>query len=116
MVRGLAEAIARVTRGRAANPAWIAGQMRHGYRGAAEIARAVEGLHGFAATLPQRLDRQLDLLFDATLGTPEVERFLKAENPAAHSTVRNFFADALYRGLWHPRRNIVLAGPDEDLR
>ncbi|UFN47802.1 cobaltochelatase subunit CobN [Roseomonas sp. OT10] len=115
-VRGLAEAIARVTRGRAANPAWIAGQMRHGYRGAAEIARAVEGLHGFAATLPQRLDRQMDLLFDATLGTPEVARFLKAENPAAHSVVQNFFADALYRGLWHPRRNIVLARLDEDPR
>ena len=37
-VRSLAEEIARALRGRAANPRWIAGQMRHGHRGAAEIA------------------------------------------------------------------------------
>ncbi len=50
-VRTVAEEVARVVRGRAANPAWIAGMMRHGYRGASEIARSVDGLHAFAATL-----------------------------------------------------------------
>ena len=39
-VRTLAEEIARVVRGRAANPAWIDGMMRHGYRGAAEMRGA----------------------------------------------------------------------------
>ena len=48
--RTLPEEIARIVRGRAANPAWIAGMRPHGYRGAAEIARAVDGLHAFAAT------------------------------------------------------------------
>ena len=67
-VRTLVEEIARIVRGRAANPAWIEGMMRHGYRGAAEVTRSVEGLFAFAATLPARLDRQFDVLFDATLG------------------------------------------------
>ena len=65
-------------RGRAANPVWIEGMMRHGYRGAAEVTRSVEGLFAFAATLPARLDRQFDVLFDATLGN-ETRRQLPAQ-------------------------------------
>ena len=101
----LAEEIARVTRGRAANPEWIAGMMRHGYRGAAEIARGVEGLCAFAATLPDRFDRQFDLLFDATLADPEVDAFLCRENPAARADMAARFAEALQRNHWRPRRN-----------
>jgi cobaltochelatase CobN len=61
-VRTLVEEITRIVRGRAANPAWIEGMMRHGYRGAAEVTRSVEGLFAFAATLPARLDRQFEIL------------------------------------------------------
>ena len=104
-VRTLTEDLARVVRGRAANPAWIAGQMRHDYRGAAEIARAVQGLAGFAATVPFRLDRQFDLLFDATLGNPEVNAFLTTMNAAAHADMVERFATARARGWWRPRRN-----------
>jgi len=108
-VRTLAEEIARVVRGRAANPRWIAGMMRHGYRGCAEIARTVEGLYAFAATLPARLDRQFDLLFDATLGDPEVERFLRHANPDARNAMAARFDEALRRDLWRPRRNAIAA-------
>ena len=109
VARSLQEEIARVTRGRAANPAWIAGMMRHGYGGAAEIARSLDSLHAFAATVPFRLDRQMDLVFDATLGDPAVDRFLRDANPAAHGAMQACFADALRRGLWQPRRNAATA-------
>ena len=46
-VRTLVEEITRIVRGRAANPVWIEGMMRHGYRGAAEVTRSVEGLFAF---------------------------------------------------------------------
>jgi cobaltochelatase CobN len=105
--RALTEEIARVVRARAANPDWIAGQMRHGYRGAAEIARPLHSLHAFAATLPARLDRQFDLMFDATLGAPDVLAFLSAENPVALASMRAAFAMALRDGLWRPQRNSV---------
>ena len=108
--RTVAEEITRVVRGRAANPVWIAGQMRHGYRGAAEIARAVEGLASFAATLPNRLDAQFELLFDATLGNTEVDGFLARENPAARADMRQRFEDAARRGLWRTRRNDLNPG------
>ncbi len=107
--RTVAEEVARVVRGRAANPRWIEGMMRHGYRGGAEIARGVEALHGFAATLPGRFDAQFDLLFDATLGTPAVDAFLRANNPDARAALAARFADAQAQGLWHPRRN---SGPE----
>jgi len=106
-VRTLVEEIARIVRGRAANPAWIEGMMRHGYRGAAEVTRSVEGLFAFAATLPTRLDRQFDVLFDATLGNESVDSFLRDENPAAREAMAARFDEAIRRDLWRPRRNSV---------
>jgi cobaltochelatase CobN len=111
--RLVAEEVARVVRGRLANPRWIAGMMRHGYRGAAEMARGVEALHGFAATMPVRFDAQFDLAFAAIMADADVAGFLAAENPAAHAAIAGRFGDAVDRGLWHPRRNdvaSVLAG------
>ncbi len=79
--RTVAEEVARVVRGRAANPRWIAGMMRHGYRGAAEIARSVEALHAFAATLPARFDAQFDLMFERRSATTAVDDFLQRCQP-----------------------------------
>ncbi len=109
--RSLAEQVARVVRGRAANPAWIAGMMRHGYRGAAEIARGVDALHGFAATLPDRLDRQFDLLHDATLGDPAVDAFLRAPTRPRATRWPPASPRPGTAGLWHPRRNAVPHDP-----
>jgi len=108
-VRALREEIARVVRGRAANPDWIKGMMRHDYRGAAEIAKALEGLFTFAAALPERLDGQFELLFDATLGDPSVDRFLRDANPQARAAMAARFREALARDLWRPRRNSIAA-------
>jgi cobaltochelatase CobN len=105
----LREEIARVVRGRAANPVWIKGMMRHDYRGAAEIAKAIEGLFSFAAALPERLDGQFELLFDATLGDPSVDAFLRDANPQARAAMAARFREALARDLWRPRRNSVAA-------
>ena len=109
MVRArlLTEELHRVVRGRAANPAWIAGMMRHGYRGAAEIARTLEALFGFAATLPHRLDQPFDVLFDATLGNQEVDAFLQSANPAARAGMVARFNEAARRDLWRTRCNRV---------
>jgi cobaltochelatase CobN len=105
--RLVAEEVRRVVRARAANPRWIAGMMRHGYRGAAEIVRGVESLAGFATTLPDRFDAQFDQLYDATLGDASVTAFLEDANPAALSVLQARFRDALARDLWRPRRNDV---------
>ena len=104
-IRTLAEEIARVVRGRAVNPKWIAGVMRHGYKGAFEIAATVDYLFAFAATTDAVKDHHFEALYDAYLGDEAVRGFIADANPAALSEIRARFDEAIARGLWHPRRN-----------
>jgi cobaltochelatase CobN len=103
--RTFAEEIAHVVRGRAANPAWIAGQMRHGYRGAAEIAETVDNLYAFAVMTDTVTGKHFDLVFEATLGNDAVLGFLEAINPQAARAMAERFNAALTRGFWSCRRN-----------
>ncbi|MBO6755415.1 MAG: cobaltochelatase subunit CobN [Roseibium sp.] len=109
VVRALSEEIGRVVRGRAANPKWIAGVMRHGYKGAFEIAATLDYLFAFAATTPAVGDHHFDQLYDAYLDTETVRAFLEDENPAAYRDIVARFEDAIARGLWTPRRNSIHA-------
>ena len=104
-IRTLREELGRVVRGRAANPRWIAGVMRHGYKGAAEIAATVDYLFAFAATARAVDDAHFDALYDAYLGDETVRGFMAEHNPAALAEISRRFAEAIERGLWRPRRN-----------
>jgi len=94
-------------RGRAANPKWIAGVMRHGYKGAFEIAATVDYLFAFAATARCVEDHHFEQLFDAYLEDDAVREFLEDSNPAALTEIADRFQEAIDRGLWRPRRNVV---------
>ncbi|MFM7794268.1 MAG: cobaltochelatase subunit CobN, partial [Microcystis panniformis] len=49
-IRTLEEEIRRVYRSRVVNPKWIAGVMRHGYKGAFEMAATVDYIFAYSAT------------------------------------------------------------------
>ena len=104
-VRSLREELGRVVRGRAANPRWIAGVMRHGYKGAAEIAATVDYLFAFAATARAVDDAHFEALYEAYLCDDEVRGFMARHNPAALAETGRRFLEAIDRGLWRPRRN-----------
>ncbi len=104
-IRSLEDEIARVVRARVVNPKWIAGVMRHGYKGAFEMAATVDYLFAFAATARAVKDHQFDLVAEAYLGDEEVAAFLAANNPAALAEIKARLREALERGLWRPRRN-----------
>jgi cobaltochelatase CobN len=106
-IRSLREELGRVVRGRAANPRWIAGVMRHGYKGAAEIAATVDYLFAFAATSRAVADAHFDALWDAYLGDDAVREFMGRHNSAALAEVEGRFCEAVERGLWRPKRNSV---------
>ncbi|MBV8776352.1 MAG: cobaltochelatase subunit CobN, partial [Alphaproteobacteria bacterium] len=109
--RPLAAALARIVRGRAINPRFIEGQMRHGPRGAAELAETVDRLFDFAATTGAVRGELFDLLYDAYVADPHVRAFLLRENAAAAAAIAERLEAARQRGFWHPRRNdIDLAG------
>jgi cobaltochelatase CobN len=103
--RPLSHEISRVVRGRAANPKWIAGVMRHGYKGAFEIAATVDFLFGFAASTDAVSNHHFDQLFACYLEDERVRNFLETANPAALRETAARFAEAIRRGLWTPRSN-----------
>ncbi|MTH79765.1 cobaltochelatase subunit CobN [Paracoccus aestuariivivens] len=107
--RILSEEIARVVHARAANPAWIGGMRRHGYRGAAEIAATLENMATFAHLAQAVSPHLFDLFWDATLGDDAVAEFLRDANPAALDAMHKRFAELHAAGLWPSRRNSVLA-------
>jgi cobaltochelatase CobN len=104
-IRTLAQEIARALRGRAANPRWISGQMRHSHRGAAEIAQSLDNLYCFAALTDAVDSAQFDLMFDATLGDDAVRAFLLQANRQAACHMAGVFEEAARRGFWLSRRN-----------
>jgi cobaltochelatase CobN len=104
-IRSLREELGRVVRSRAANPRWIAGVMRHGYKGAAEIAATVDYLFAFAATSRAVDDAHFDALYNAYLADEAVRGFIAEHNPAALVETSRRFLEAIDRGLWRPRRN-----------
>jgi cobaltochelatase CobN len=105
--RPLDRALARIVRARAVNPRFIEGMMRHGPRGAAELAETVDRLVGFAQTTNAVSDVLLDLLHDAYVVDAHVRDFLLRENPAAARAIADRLDQARRRGRWHPRRNSV---------
>ncbi|CAA7614881.1 Aerobic cobaltochelatase subunit CobN [Candidatus Terasakiella magnetica] len=108
-IRTLEEEIARIVRGRVVNPKWIRGVMRHGYKGAFEMAASVDYLFAFAATTHAVKDHHFDLVAEAYLADAEVLEFLEANNKAALAEIRARLKEALERGLWHPRSNRIHA-------
>jgi cobaltochelatase CobN len=107
--RPLTEEIARVVQARAANPGWIAGMQRHGYRGAAEIASTLENMAAFAHLAGVVGPHLFDQFWEATLGDPAVTAFLETANPEALAAMRARFAELHAAGLWQSRRNSILA-------
>lgn len=105
--RPLAAALARLVRARAVNPRFIEGQMRHGPRGAAELAETVDRLLDFAETTGAVPSALIDLLHDAYLADERVREFLMRENPDAARAIADRLDWARRKGLWHPRRNDI---------
>lgn len=107
--RSLPEEIARVVRARAADPAWADGMMRHGYRGAAEIAATADHMAAFAhlaGVVPPHL---FDLYHEATLGRDDLVDFMARHNPQALEALRDLFRRLAEAGLWVTRRNSIAA-------
>ena len=104
-IRRLEEEIARVVRARVVNPKWIRGVMRHGYKGAFEMAATVDYLFAFAATARAVGDHHFDAVFEAYVEDREVRAFFDENNPAALREIAERLAEAVERGLWRPRSN-----------
>lgn len=105
VIRTLEEEIARTVRGRVTNPKWIAGVMRHGYKGAFEMAATVDYLFAFAATTGAVGDHHFEAVYQAFLVDDDVRAFLAEKNPHALRDIAEKLEAAVDRGFWSPRSN-----------
>jgi cobaltochelatase CobN len=99
-IRTLKEELNRVIRSRAANPKWIDGVKRHGYKGAFEMAATVDFLFAFDATTELIDDHQYALLADAYLLDASTRDFIRQHNPDALRDMTERMLEAQQRGLW----------------
>ncbi|NES97600.1 MAG: cobaltochelatase subunit CobN, partial [Desertifilum sp. SIO1I2] len=99
-IRKLQEEIARVYRSRVINPKWIAGVMRHGYKGAFEIAATIDFLFAYDATTHCVADYMYQGVTQAYVFNPEVQAFILEKNPWALRDIAERLLEAHQRGLW----------------
>lgn len=99
-IRRLQEEIARVYRSRVINPKWIAGVMRHGYKGAFEMAATLDYLFAYDATARCVEDYMYEGVAKAYLFDAKVQDFLLQKNPWALRDMAERLLEARQRGLW----------------
>ncbi|MDX2256646.1 MAG: cobaltochelatase subunit CobN, partial [Pseudanabaenaceae cyanobacterium bins.39] len=99
-VRKLSEEITRVYRSRVVNPKWIAGAMRHGYKGAFEMSATLDYLFAYDATTNCVSDFMYEGIAEAYIFNPEVQNFIKSSNPWALRDMSERLLEASQRGMW----------------
>jgi cobaltochelatase CobN len=99
-VRDLREEVRRVFRTRAVNPKWIAGMMRHGYKGGFEMAATTDYLFGYDATADVAEDWMYEGLARAYALDDDVQAFLREKNPWALMAILRRLFEAAQRGMW----------------
>ncbi|MGV8936860.1 MAG: cobaltochelatase subunit CobN [Allorhizobium sp.] len=105
VIRSLEEEIGRVVRGRVVNPKWIAGVMRHGYKGAFEIAATVDYMFAFSATTGAVRDHHFEAVYQAFVMDDAVRDFMADKNAPALKELAERLLEAIDRQMWTPRSN-----------
>jgi cobaltochelatase CobN len=99
-VRSLAEEAARVVRTRVVNPKWVDAMLRHGYKGAFEMAATVDYLFGYDATAHVVEDWMYERVVDRYVADPDVRKFFATSNPWALRSIAERLLEAWERGFW----------------
>lgn len=98
--RTLAEEARRVVRSRVLNPRWVAGMIRHGYKGAMELSVTVDYLFGYDATAGVVEDWMYEKVTERYVEDPDVHAFLTKSSPWALRQIAERLLEAADRGLW----------------
>ncbi|HEV3045833.1 MAG TPA: cobaltochelatase subunit CobN [Solirubrobacteraceae bacterium] len=107
--RTLAQETRRVFRARVANPRWIASMIRHGYKGAAELAATVDYLFGYDATAGVAEDWMYERVAERYLLDADVAEFMSRSNPWAARAIAERLLEAAERGMWERPEQGTLA-------
>lgn len=82
--------------------------MRHGYKGAFEMAATVDYLFAYDATTRCVADHMYQGVADAYVMDPKVQKFIQKSNPWALRDMAERLLEAHQRGLWKSAESTVL--------
>jgi cobaltochelatase CobN len=99
-IRTLAEETRRIFRARVANPHWIGSMVRHGFKGATELAATVGYLFGYDAMTDVASDWMYQQVAEKYLLDPDVAAFMDQANPWAARAIAEKLLEAAGRGMW----------------
>jgi cobaltochelatase CobN len=108
-VRTLAEETRRIFRARVANPRWIGSMVRHGFKGAAELAATVDYLFGYDATTDVASDWMYEQIAQKYLLDEQISAFMDQANPWAARGIAERLLEAVERGMWADPGDDVVA-------
>lgn len=100
VTRDLARETARIVRSRILNPKWLEGLQRHGFKGAQEIAAALDSLFGWDATAAVAEDWMYQSIAEKFLFDDATRQWMEEANRWAVHAVSERLLEAHQRGMW----------------
>ncbi len=106
-VRTLAQEFRRVLHGEALNPKFIRGMMKHGHKGALELAKYANLSFGWDATSRTMNDESYNRIAEAYLLDEEVREWMNQVNPWAVHEIAETLMEAKQREFWDAPEDIL---------
>jgi len=111
----LESVIQRELRTRYFNPKWIEGMMGEGYAGGREMARFVEYLWGWEATIPDMItDNMWQQVYEVYVNGAysgkynlDINTFINDNNPYAYQSMTGRMLEAIRKGSWTPSDEVI---------
>lgn len=100
VTRDIARETARIVRSRILNPKWLEGLKRHGFKGAQEIAAALDSLFGWDATAEVAEDWMYQSIAEKFLFDEETRQWMEQVNRWSVHAVSERLLEAEQRGMW----------------
>jgi cobaltochelatase CobN len=99
-VRSTKEETCHVFRSRLLNPKWVQSMKKHGYQGAADLARTLDTVFGWDATVEAVEDWMYEDLAKKYVLDAQMQQWLKEVNPYALQNMVERLLEAVERGMW----------------
>ncbi len=106
-IRSTAEETKHIFRCRVLNPKWIASMQRHGYKGAGDMSALIDNIFGFDATAEVMEDWMYERLAETYALDPAMQEWFKEVNPEALQNITERLLEAVQRGMWDARPEMV---------
>ncbi len=99
--RSLQQETKHIFRSKILNPKWMEGLMRHGYKGAGDLSRAVDISFHWDATSDVIEDWMYDALSEKYALDEKMQKWFKEVNPYALQNITERLLEAANRGMWN---------------